>query len=189
MFERYRKISACYPEQFSSLLDISACRGFYVFDASKRWDLDTAVGVDVVADFIDYCKKAQVTMGDSKSCFLTATLEQYYHKLLAAGKQLDVTVFTGSYHYFYWGSAQNTTAYMDHDKILGMLAAITRKRVIFSGRLEISLLADYPGKIAATHPQKALYDTAHFLESAGKYFDVTARGFLGKSRLFVLDKR
>jgi len=189
LFERLELIKQCYPARVTSLLDISSCRGFYVLDACLREELEYAVGIDVVESFIDESNAAKMILHGDKAHFEISTLEEIHNKIGVNYNPFQITLCTGSYHYFYWGSAHNPTAYMDHDKILGMLADITDQRLIFSGRLDFENLADHPKIIASTHPQRDLYTTEEFISCANKYFNVSLKGYLGKSQLFVMDKK
>lgn len=100
-----------------------------------------------------------------------------------------VSVWMGSYHYFYWGGSQSGEAYRDHDRILRMLHDITDRRVIFSGRLEYERLSHHPRQVARHAHDRAGYTTRHFLAAAERYFTIEERGFLDRSPLLVLHKR
>ena len=189
LFERLELIKKCYPDRITSLLDISSCRGFYVLDACSREELEYALGIDVVESFIDESNAVKTILHEDKAHFEISTLEEIHNKIGADFNPFQITLCTGSYHYFYWGSAANPTAYMDHDKILGMLADITSQRLIFSGRLEFKHLEDIPKKIASSHEQRKLYTTEEFIKCANTYFNVSLKGNLGKSQLFVMDKK
>jgi hypothetical protein len=188
LFERFEQISKLYPERFESILDISASRGFYVINASLMDSVKTAVGIDIDEKSIRECNAIKMFVGADKASFSVSTLEDFHRDSLNSHTQYDVVIFTGSYHYFYWGSGQSSHAYMSHDKILKMLSDITRDRVIFSGRMEVSDLAEHPQSIAIHHPEKALYTTDEFMRCASKYFKISHHGFLGKSPLFLLEK-
>ena len=189
LFERLELIKKCYPDLVTSLLDISSCRGFYILDACSREELEYAVGIDVVESFVDESNAAKMILHEDKAHFEISTLEEIHNKIGVDFNPFQITLCTGSYHYFYWGSAHNPTAYMNHDKILGMLADITDQRLIFSGRLDVKNLVDHPKRIASTHPQRDLYTTEEFINCANKYFNVSLEGHLGKSQLFVMDKK
>jgi hypothetical protein len=189
LYERFKKISELYPPNMQSLLDLSTCRGFYVLEASFREHMVSAVGIDLVESFIQECNAIKMYTHADKANFYVSSLEDIYRKTTEANTPFETVIFTGSYHYFYWGSAQNPAAYMDHDKILAMLAGITSGRVIFSGRLELAQLAAYPKEVALNHPQRDLYTTAEFLRCASKYFKASHAGYLGKDSLILLEKR
>lgn len=189
LFERWELIKQCYPALVTSYLDVSSCRGFYVLDACSREEMEYAYGIDVVESFIDESNAVKNILHEDKAYFEISTLEEIRNKIGIDFKPFQITLCTGSYHYFYWGSGQNLTAYMDHDKILGMLADITEQRLIFSGRLDLENLVGHPKRIASTHPQRELYNTEEFINCANKYFNVSHEGYLGKSQLFVMDKK
>lgn len=189
LFKRYYKIHRCYPQNMDSLLDISTCRGFYVLDASQNYGVSDAVGMDLEKEFIDTANDLKEKLGDVSCQFSTAPLESFHDECLNRQRQFDVTICIGSYHYFFWGSAQNDLGYFDHDRILQMMADLTRKRVIFSGRLDYDRLSHYPRQVAKDHPALENYNTETFLKCASRYFNIQDRGDLGNSTLYVLDKR
>lgn len=189
LFERYNKISRLYPNNMTTLLDISACRGFYVLEASLREKVNDAIGIDLVESFISECNVAKNFVNAKKASFHVSNLQDLHQSVMQTNELYQVVIFTGSYHYFFWGSDEDQFSYMDHDKILSMLADITSQRVIFSGRLDYDDLSEYPQRIAKDHRLKEIYTTQNFLECAEKYFDVKHVGYLGKALLFTMDKK
>ena len=76
---------------------------------------------------------------------------------------------------------------MSHDRIFRDLRAGCKNRLIFSNRLEVDRLQDYPAEKAKSPEMKEAYDEATVFAAASKYFTVERAGKLGRYPLWTLD--
>ena len=191
MDQRWKIVAGLYPEKLTSLLDIGCCRGWFVIKAAMLPECEKALGIDVVQGFIDAANEARdlLKLGD-KAQFDYAFLDDVAGNPEKYKTPYQTIVLLNTYHYMYWGSGYSGKHWADHDYILRTLASICTDRIIFMSPLEISECPSDIGRRAKEHPEWAGdFTTGRFLEVAGRYFDVTHKGYLGIRPLYVMKKK
>ena len=191
MDQRWQIVARLYPEKLTSLLDIGCCRGWFVIQAALRPECERALGIDVVQGFIDSANEAKnaLNLGD-KVMFDYAFLDDVAGNPQKYRTPYQTIVLLNTYHYMYWGSGYSDKHWADHDYLLGTLASICTDRVIFMSPLEIEECPSDIARRAKQHPEWApAFTTEKFLETAGKYFDVTHQSYLGIRPLYLMKKK
>jgi hypothetical protein len=189
LYERWGPVCSLYPENLESFLDIGCCRGFYVMEAAQRPFCKISVGLDAYEPFIAVSQKVKDYLDSQNARFYPATLDTIANSPEAHGGPFQTVLLIGTYHYLFWGSGYVANAYLNHNEILCKLSRICTDRLIFSARLEVDRLPDGLQQKAQAMGNKLIYNTAHFLEMAGKFFEVYEAGYLGRYPLFLMIKK
>src|SRR6185436_16004973 len=148
------------------------------------------VGIDVSAHFIAQAKKVQETIGIERARFHVARLSDLSKDPSAFGGPFQTVLLLNAYHYLFWGSPADPRAAHSHEAIFCDLSRICTARLIFSSPLEVSGLGrSLRARVEQSGEFKPGYTCRHFLEVAGKYFQVRERGALGNRPLYLLLRR
>ncbi len=185
---RWELISRLYPQPMPSILDVGACKGFFVLQAAMR-GCARAVGIDVHSPFVRLASEVGRRLGLSAAQFHLRSLQQFADELEGFGGPFHTVQLISAYHYLYWGSDLDARGYCSHDAILGMLAKVCGVQVLFANPLEV---AAAPGDIQQKAARRGMcgYTTADFMAAARRYFDVEQVGFMDRKRpLLRLKKR
>ena len=191
MDQRCRIVERLYPEKVTSLLDIGCCRGWFVIRAAMRPECERAVGIDVVQGFIDAANDAKRLLKlEDKVQFEYAFLDDLVNEPERFRPPYQTIVLLNTYHYMYWGSSYSPKHWPDHDYMLRTLRDLCTDRIIFMSPLEVSECPSDIAKRAAEHPDWAKgFTTEQFLQTAGKYFDVTHETYLGLRPLYLMKRK
>ena len=189
LYRRMRAVSRLYTPDMDSLLDIGCCRGAYVLSAARRPTCRRAVGIDLDEKFVQTAEAVRGLLGVQTASFRLMALHECQAALPTLGGPFHTVLNLGTYHYLFWGSHGIPSGYMDHDRILSMLAAVCSNRMIFSGRLEVEWCPTFIRQRAAETRPPAAYTTQEFLARAGKYFDVQPVGHMGRFPLYLMLRR
>ena len=185
--KRYRDIASVYPEGMRSLLDISCSKGYFVFDAILSYGCERAMGIDVLEHELDSCAAVQEYLNDDIARFEQIRLHELAARIEEFGGPFDVTLVINCYQHLYFGSSRFNESYMSHDLLFRNLREVCSGRVIFSNRIDVAHLQDYPAKIANGPDMKENYDEQTVFTVASKYFKVNRVGKLGRYPLWTLD--
>ena len=186
---RYGDIVALYPSHATSFLDITCSKGFFVFDALLSLGFTRAMGIDVVQTELDACEAVKRYLGGEAAIFKRMRLHELASRVEEFGGPFDVVPVINCYQYLYFGSKHFSGAYMSHDKIFSDLRKVCDGRVVFSNRLEVGRLQDYPLSIAKSADMQEVYDEQTVFEAAQKYFNVSKIGKLGRYPLWAMDAK
>jgi hypothetical protein len=190
LYSRWRAVSSLYPERLESLLDVGACRGYYVLQAAADPACKIAVGIDVSAPFIALARKVQEAVGIERARFHVAHLADVSKDPSAFGGPFQTVLLLNTYHYLFWGSPIDPRAVHSHEAIFSDLSRICTDRLIFSSPLEVSAFGrSLRARVEQSGKFKAEYTRRRFLDVASKSFDVRERGGLGNRPLYLLLKR
>lgn len=184
---RYRAISAQYPENMDSLLDTSCSKGYFNFDAVHSYGCSRSMGIDVVVEELQASAEVQKYLGDNVVVLERIRLHELAERIDEFGGPFDVVLVVNCYQYLYFGSTRYKGAYMSHDKIFANLRKVCKNRVIFSNRLDVDRLQQYPARMAASKEMIEAYDEPSAIEAASRYFIVNQAGKLGRYPLWTLD--
>jgi hypothetical protein len=185
--KRYRDIAAFYPEDMQSLLDISCSKGYFVFDAILSYGCKRSMGIDVLEHELDACATVQKYLNDDIARFEQIRLHELANRIEDFGGPFDAVLVINCYQHLYFGSSRFVESYMSHDRIFRNLREVCNGRVIFSNRIDVDHLQDYPANIAKGPNMKETYDEAMVFTAASKYFKVKRAGKLGRYPLWTLD--
>lgn len=186
--KRYKVLSRLYPDNLTSLLDLSACKGYFVFEAASRPTCTRSVGIDVYDPDLSVCRHVKDYLCADKADFMKLRLHELAGQVTELGGGFQVVLLINLYQYLYFGSDRDQRKYLDHDKIFSHISQICTNRVIFNNRTELSECQnreqiEQAGFAAEEYSTKAIYD------AASRYFDVSILGTYGKFPLWVLSKR
>ena len=190
LFSRWRMLSALFSDDMDSFLDIGSSKGFFVFGAAMRPGCSLACGIDLHEPFIETSSRARAILGIGNASFHLASVEEVAKEPERFGAPFHTVMLVNTYHYLYWGSGLVDKSENSHDRILGTLAKICSRRLLFSNPLEVRHATGEIKKRA--EGKKHDYTTAAFMEAAQKHFTVTRAGSLGqtaKRPLLVLEKK
>ncbi|MBN1522174.1 MAG: class I SAM-dependent methyltransferase [Candidatus Aureabacteria bacterium] len=189
LYERDRLVTPLIPEDCKSFLDIGSCKGYYVLRTAMRCRCQVSAGIDIHEPFIATSQKVGEYLGVRNARFYLSDLEQLSSNPEAFGGPFQVVLLIGTYQYLFWGSGLNMKAFYSHEEILSRLSKVCTQRIIFSARLEADWLSGGIKEKARLLKKKIPYSTAHFLEAAGRYFQIQKAGYLGKYPLFLMMKK
>lgn len=182
---RYKDISALYPEGMQSLLDISCSKGYFNFDAVESFACKRSMGIDVMEDGLATCAAVKEYLLDDTCNFKQIRLHELAHRIGEFGGSFDAALIVNCYQYLYFGSSRFNAPYMSHDTIFRNLRKVCHGRVIFSNRIELKNIQQYPASKAKD--MKENYDEQTIYTVASKYFQVNRIGKLGRYPLWTLD--
>ena len=183
--KRYKSISIHYPEGMQSLLDTSCSKGYFNFDAVQSYGCKRSLGIDVLETELEACAAVKKYLNAGVAHFEEMRLHDLASRIDEFGGPFDATLVINCYQYLYFGSSRFNAAYMNHDSIFADLRKVCDGRVIFSNRIEVKHLQEYPAKQA--EGMKELYDEQTIYAAASKYFNVNRMGKLGRYPLWTLD--
>jgi len=183
---RIRKISKLYPDRLESFLDLSCCRGFFVFSASQHSSCQRALGIDVDPVNIEACSALKTYLNLEKSQFALLTLDKLAKQIQNFGGAYQTVLLANTYQYLFFGS-DGWPGYLSHEKIFGYLSEICSNRLIFSNRIELShcqnkTQIEQAGSLAKHYTPQAI------ITAAEKYFNVIPHGKIGRYPLWVLER-
>ena len=184
---RYKDITPHYPEQMKSLLDLSCCKGYFNFDAVISFACERSMGIDVMDKELESCAAVQKYLGDTVTNLEKMRLHELAPIVNEFGGPFDAALVINCYQYLYFGSEYFNECYMSHDKIFHDLRKVCSGRLIFSNRIEVEHLQDYPAAIANGPAMTEAYDDDTVFSAASKYFKVTRVGKLGRYPIWTLD--
>jgi hypothetical protein len=185
--KRYSSITALYPKEMKSLLDLSCSKGYFVHDAVQSYRCERSMGIDVMEKELAACTSVKKYLGDEKTNFKKMRLHEIAPRIDQFGGPVDVALVINCYQYLYFGSEYFTESYMSHDKIFSDLRDVCNGRVIFSNRMEFERLQNYPAKKALGPTMTEIYDEETAYAAASKYFKVNRLRKLGRNPLWTMD--
>jgi hypothetical protein len=187
LLRRWDLISRLYPRAMASILDVGACKGFFVLHAALQ-GCRRAVGIDVHSPFVGLANEVGRRLGSSAQ-FHLIRLEQFASELEYFGGPFHTVQVISAYHYLFWGSGLEAKGYGNHDTILGMLAKVCSAQVLFANPLEVATAPEDIQRKAARQGVCG-YTTADFMDAARRHFEVDQVGFMDRKRpLLRLTKR
>ena len=182
---RYQDISIHYPEGMQSLLDTSCSKGYFNFDAVQSYSCKRSMGIDVVENELEACAAVKKYLNEEITNFEEMRLHDLASRIDEFGGPFDTALVINCYQYLYFGSSRFNASYMSHNSIFSDLRKVCDGRVIFSNRIEVKHLQEYPEK--KFKGMKELYDEQTIYAAASKYFEVKRVGKLGRYPLWTLD--
>ena len=184
---RYKDITPHYPKGMNSLLDLACSKGYFNFDAVTSFGCERSMGIDVMKQELASCAAVKKYLGDEVTNFEEMRLHELAPIINDFGGPFDSALVINCYQYLYFGSEYFNECYMSHDKIFHDLREVCSGRVIFSNRIEVEHLQDYPAEKANGPLMIEKYDDESVFAAASKYFTVTRVGKLGRYPIWTLD--
>ena len=193
LWTRSRRIRKHYTPGGTSLLDLSSCKGFFLFDAILRIGMQRVRGIDVHGPDVDASRAAMEHLGVADK----VRIDQLHLHQVAAEVQagmtapFDTALLINTYHYLFFGSRREEHHYESHAEIFECLAALTSKggRLIFSNRVEVALCPKHIQERAKEMGRASRYDEVQIRSAIDPFFQIEPRGKLGKIPLWILHRR
>lgn len=186
--KRYKVLSRLYPGNLTSLLDLSACKGYFVFDAATRPTCTRSVGIDVYEPDLAVCRHVKDYLRADRVKFMNLKLHELACQIDKFGGPFQVILLINLYQYLYFGSDRDSSRYLNHDEIFRQISNICSNRVIFNNRTELSDCQNRE-QIEQAGIAAEKYSTEAIYSAAARYFEVSVVGTYGKFPLWVLTKR
>jgi len=183
LWRRARRLRALYPAAPKSLVDLSACKGFFVLDAARRLGLERALGIDVHPLDVEASRFAAAALGTKAARFE----RRFLHELVAEEPEpFDLALLVNTYPYLFFGSRREPHAYRDHAALFAHLRSLVRPggTLIFSNRTELERCPGHVRELAKDCGLGHLYTTKHIREAASEHFDIEEHGRLGRIPLW-----
>lgn len=179
--ERAASIMRMMPRNPGSFLDIGSCKGFFVLRAAALQDCPNAVGIDVHEPFVSVATDVRDYLKLPKAFFHVASLAEVANGPERLGGPFRTVQLVSTYHYLFWGSELEPTAFASHDTIMAMLERVCTRFLIFANPLEV---ADCPSFIQerAKELGECGYTRESFMRAADQFFDVFSIGYMDKKR-------
>lgn len=185
--DRFQVIQEQYPSPLTSLVDLSSCKGYFVFEAGQRETCHRAMGIDIHEKNLHACQVIKQHIKNDKLHFQAMRLHELADRIDEFGGQFQTALLINTYQYLYFGSDLDAFGYLSHDAIFQSIAKICRGRLIFNNRTELQDCQN-KAEIELAGDKAALYSSKHILEAASRYFQVTNVGELGGYPLWVFDR-
>lgn len=192
LLKRWKTLSACYPRQIESFLDIGCCKGYFALRVARSANCRTALGIDVVEPFVRVARDVQDYLDIRNARFAVADLDRVAADPAAFGGPFQTVQLVSTYHYLYWGSWLNDQAFLSHAEILSRLATVCDRYLVFANPLDIDEVPRDVRRRAAQSDRARDYNSAAFLTAAAAWFDIFEIGYLDKYRkrpLLLMVKR
>lgn len=185
LWRRARRLRALYPKSFTSFLDLSSCKGFFVIDAALRFNPQRILGIDVHPIDLDASRAAAADLGLLQADFKQLFLDEFVAK---NPQPFDVALLINTYPYLFFGSRREPHAYRDHHKIFQLLARLVSPggTLIFSNRTELDRCPGHVRELAAASGKGDSYNTSAIRDAAKKHFTIEEHGWLGRIPLWRL---
>lgn len=187
LITRVRKISALYPDVLESFLDLSCCRGFFIFSANQVASCQRSLGIDVNPINIEACQVLKNYLKLDKPKFELLTLDKLAGQIQDFGGAYQTVLLANTYQYLFFGS-DGWPGYLSHEKIFAYLSQICANRLIFSNRAELEHCQN-KAQIKEAGIIAQQYNSHAIITAAEKYFNVIPRGNIGHYPLWVLERR
>jgi len=185
---RLKTITGHYPQRFSSFVDLSCSKGFFVLDAAQRPHCDRALGIDIDRREIQASEAARDFVGAANARYAQQRLHELAEGIQQAGGPFDVAVLLNTYPYLIFGSGRSPLCYEDHEEIFRLLRKVCSGRLLFSNRTELDQLTEATRTLADQRPEKAAnYSTDHILGAASRYFRVHRGTKINRLPIWIMD--
>ncbi len=182
---RHRKIRQYYPPQFTSFLDLSCNKGFFVFAASQTDHSTRNLGIDIHPYDIEFCTQLKKHLANDQVKFARLQLHELADAIDTFGGPFDTVLLINTYQYLYFGSSRAPESYRDHEVIFEHLRRICAKRIIFNNRIDLDICQDY---LRDANPLEGTnYNQEKIKAAAAKHFNITEQGKMGVCPLWLLD--
>lgn len=189
LWTRDRRIRALYPDAPTSLVDLSACKGWFCLHAAKNQGIERVVGIELHAEDLRASRAAAGVLGLDRVRLEDMRLHQLAERVDEFGGPFDVVLVVNLYHYLFFGSRRSDEHYESHAAIFEMLRTLTARTLVFSNCTEIEQLPRHMQALAHEQGRAKEYSASHIREAAERYFDVEEHGALGKRPLWRLVPR
>lgn len=184
---RYQRIAAHYPQPLTSFLDLSSCKGYFVFKASEASSCERSVGIDVNVDNIALSNKLGQQLGYTNTRFEELTLMQLADNIEQYGGAFQTVVLVNTYQYLYFGSKLGAGSF-SHDKLFEAISKVCAQRFIFNNRVELENCQNKVQVAAIENTATQNYNRQSILDAASRYFKVKFESTLGRYPLWVFEK-
>lgn len=189
LWTRYRRLRALYPDAPTSLVDLSACKGWFCLHAAQRLGLERVVGIELHADDLAASRAARDHLGLERVRLEDLRLHELASRVDAFGGPFDVSLVVNLYHYLFFGSRRSDEHYGTHDEIFRLLRTVTRGTLVLSNCTEVGQMPRHMQAMAHEQGRAAEYTTGAIRAAAERWFDVEEHGTLGKRPLWRLVAR
>jgi hypothetical protein len=184
---RHHRISALYPKPLTSLLDLSASKGYFVLEAAQRPECRRAMGIDVVDEPLVAASYVRDYLGLDNARFARMRLDLLARRIGEFGGPFQTVLLINTYQYLYFGDKHEP--FESHQAIFSAIHKICAGRVIFNNRLEVDHCQGAIQKIAHETGRAGDYRTERVRAAAEEFFTVDIRGRLGRYPFWVLTPR
>jgi hypothetical protein len=184
---RHKRIAALYPKPLTSLLDLSASKGYFVLEAAQRPECRRAMGIDVVDEPLVAASYVRDHLGLDNARFARMRLDMLARRIDEFGGPFETVLLINTYQYLYFGDRHEP--FESHQAIFSAMRRVCAGRVIFNNRIELDQCQGVIQKIAATTGRGGDYRTERVLAAAEEFFTIEIRGRLGRYPFWVLTPR
>ncbi len=186
---RFKRTAALYPQPLTSLLDLSASKGYFVLEAAQRPDCERALGIDAVQDTLAAASAVRDHLGLDNARFACLRLDALARKIGEFGGPFQTVLLINTYQYLYFGSDQSPWHFTTHREIFSAMRQVCTGRVIFHNRLELADCQTAVRKQAALSGRGATFSPAAIRAAAEEFFTIEVRGRLGRRPFWLMTPR
>lgn len=185
---RYKKLRSLYLQPLTSFLDLSCCKGYFVFEASQESTCTRSLGIDIFQPDLETCAAVKEYLRDNKSQFANLKLRELADQIGQFGGPFQTAMLINTYQYLFFGSEREPEAILDHDKIFHDIRRVCTHRFIFNNRTELEHCQN-TNEVAKAGAVAKTYNTQDILAAAQKYFNLVYSGVLGRYPLWVFEAK
>ncbi len=182
---RFSSIKNFYPQPLESFLDIGCARGFFAIEAAVRSEHPRVVGVDISAEYIEFCQRVKSYLHVPNVHFRKQFLHETVQDLDEIGGPFQMVLLLNTYHYLFYGSGGESFAYFDHRKIFCFLRKLCSGLLLFTAPLELKHCPGVIRRSALAHG-KTNYSRAEILSAASEFFEIETITASGRRPFFVM---
>ena len=183
---RYNKIRKLYPKNFESLLDLSSCKGFFVFAAETYQNAERCLGIDISEKFVDTSNSIKEAFHFEKSRFELMQLYELAERIDEFGGPFQTALLINCYQYIYFGSDLSPPCYESHEEYFALIRKVCNGRLIFNNRVEKKHCQNV-SEVERAGEKALVYNAEAIIEAASKYFKFTDHGSIGRYPLWTFD--
>lgn len=189
LWRRRRVLLRHYPRPLESLLDVSCSTGYFTLEAAGRASCRRAHGIDVDGVDLEAARSVARYLG-SRARFDQERLHEVAEHLEDRGGAYQLVLLLNAYPYLLMGSHRDERRYDSHEVIFEALADVCGDRLLFSNRVELSVL---PRNMQARAAELGIgadeYCEGRIRAAAERRFRVEDAGRVGRIPLWILSPR
>lgn len=186
---RWRRVRRLLPGELGSLLDLSSSKGYFVLRAAREPGCGRALGIEVHAPDLAASRAVRQHLGVERARFERLYVDELPERLDELGGPFRCVLLLNTYPYLFLGSRREPRSTPDHDRLFGILRAVTAEWLILESRLDLERLPPHLRRRAEELGLAREFRQEAILAAASAHFAVEDHGRIGRVPLLRLRVR
>ena len=186
LYLRSRRITALYPRNLESLVDLAVSKGYFAVNAAIRSGKPRVLGIDVNREELAAAASIAGHLGLSNIRLEALRLHELAANIADYGGSFQTALLINVYQYLYFGSGMMRDYYDSHTEIFRALRTVCHDSLIFSNCVDFDRLPTGVQRTARAQDRHRSYSTDKIRNAAEEFFRVEEHGTLGRRPLWRL---